>query len=73
MEPTHRPEPEERDAPLERVEEADAMQYPGHDRPDDVREEIGLGGPQRGEPQGAPPPDEPDRGAPVPLDPDEAA
>ena len=68
MEPTHRPEPEERDAPLERREEDDAMRYPGHEDPERAREKVGLDKDRTPVPEGAPLPEEPDRGRPAPLD-----
>ncbi len=67
MEPTHRPTPEERDSPPERREEEDAMRYPGHEDPETAREEVGLDRERSPEPDGAPLPEEPDRGRPAPL------
>ena len=60
------PTPEEAGAPPERLDDEDAMRYPGHDDPDAVREQIGLGDRGRPEPEGAPRPRDPDRGAPRP-------
>ena len=64
-------EPEERDAPLERRREAEAMTAPGYADPDDARESVDLDESRRSAPHGAPVPPDPNRGAPVPLEPDE--
>ena len=69
-EPTHTPEPEEWDAPLERRQEEEAARYPGHENPDEMRARVGLGD-QEPEPRGAPLPPHPDRGRPAPLGDDE--
>ena len=53
----------------ERVEEEEAMRAPGFADPDRVREAIGLEEPRDPEPEGAPLPDEPDRGHPAPTPP----
>jgi hypothetical protein len=44
------PRPEEDEAPPERREEEDATRAPGHERPDDVREDVGLDEPRRSRP-----------------------
>ncbi len=50
------PTPEEAEAPLERREEEDAMRYPGHQQPDEQRDEVGLDEPRRSRPGGEPAP-----------------
>jgi hypothetical protein len=54
---THPPE-EGHDADTGRRVDEDAQRYPGHEDPDGVREEVGLGGGEgrSGTPEGAPPP-----------------
>jgi len=66
MEPRPEPTPEDQDEPLERVNEEDASRYPGHEDPDSLREQVGLDEDRSPEPQGAPPPAEPETGAPTP-------
>jgi hypothetical protein len=44
------PEPEETEALPERREEEDATRGPGHERPDEVREDVGLDEPRRSRP-----------------------
>jgi hypothetical protein len=61
-------EPEERDVPLERRVEEQAMRGPGHERPDDLRERVGLDEERDPEPGEAPPPPDPDRTRPAPLE-----
>ena len=60
--------PEPRDAPPEERTEEDAERYAGHDDPDAVRGNVGLGEQGRPEPPGAPRPAEPDTGAPTPSE-----
>jgi hypothetical protein len=50
---TTEPEPtdDEAAAPQERHEEEDAMRYPGHERPEDAREDAGLDDPRRSRPR----------------------
>jgi len=59
------PTPEEQDAPPERLQEEEATRGPGYEDPEAQRDSVSLGD-QRPEPQGAPPPHEPERGAPTP-------
>ena len=61
------PEPEERDASLERRVEEEEMRYPGHGHPDDAREDVGLEEARDPEPDGAPLPPDADRSHPAPL------
>ena len=60
------PTPEEEDTPPEARGEADAMQYPGHENPDEARERAGLGDPGHPEPEGAPRPPGRQPGTPTP-------
>ena len=50
---TTEPEPtdDEAAAPQERHEQEDAMRYPGHERPEDAREDAGLDDPRRSRPR----------------------
>ena len=50
------PAPEERDASRERRVDEDATRYPGHEAPDEARDDVGLGGDGDAVPDGAPPP-----------------
>lgn len=62
------PEPEERDASLERRVEEQEMRYPGHGTPDEAREDVGLTEERDADPDGAPLPPDADRSRPAPLD-----
>ena len=59
------PTPEEQDASLERLREEEATRYPDYADADERRERVGLGD-QRPEPDGPPPPLQPERGAATP-------
>ena len=55
---------DERDDDLERRVEEDAQRYPGHEDPDEARDDVGLAGEdRRAEPEGAPGPGREDRSA----------
>ena len=45
------PQPEEAQAPPERREQEEAARGPGHERPDEVREDVGLDEPRRPQPE----------------------
>ena len=66
MEPEPTPEPEERDASPERLQEEEAMRFPEYSDPEERRARVGLGD-QEPEPRGAPLPSEPERGQPSRL------
>lgn len=61
------PEPEERDAPLERRVEEDAMRGPAHARPDEAGKRAGLDEERDPEPDRPPLPPDAERGRPAPL------
>ena len=52
------PRPEERNAPPERHVEEEAMRGAGFERPDELREDVGLDEERDAEPEGAPQPTE---------------
>jgi hypothetical protein len=60
------PEPQERDAPPERRTEEEEMRYPGHGRPDEAREDVGLDERREPDPDEAPLPPDADRSRPAP-------
>ena len=67
MSTTPTPEtPEEADTPPEAREEANAMQYPGHEDPDEARRLAGLQDPGHPEPEDAPRPPGGQPGTPTP-------
>ncbi|HVM16437.1 MAG TPA: hypothetical protein VM290_02515 [Gaiellaceae bacterium] len=65
------PEPEERDASLDRRVEEEEMRYPGHGHPDELSSDVGLDEPRDPEPDGAPMPPDADQSRPAPLQHDE--
>jgi hypothetical protein len=49
--PEPEPQPEETQAPPERREQEEATRGPGHERPDEIREDVGLDEPRRPQPE----------------------